>query len=77
MKMMEKCYWLDLKAIVTSVEREDIKNLNALTKETTTRKRNMSSRENVITVAKLVTVKETVGIKKRIHTITLRTGSQE
>eukprot|EP00957_Ditylum_brightwellii_P123881 9443410-Ditylum_brightwellii.AAC.1 len=25
MKMMEKCYWLDLRAIVTSVEREDIK----------------------------------------------------
>eukprot|EP00957_Ditylum_brightwellii_P087425 6654390-Ditylum_brightwellii.AAC.1 len=28
-------------------------------------------------MAKLVTEKETVGIKKRIHTITIRTGSQE
>eukprot|EP00957_Ditylum_brightwellii_P102207 7791374-Ditylum_brightwellii.AAC.1 len=74
MKMMEKCYWLDLRAVVTSVEREDIKSLNTLTKETT---RNISSRECVITVAKLVTEKETVGVKKRIHTITLRTGSQE
>eukprot|EP00957_Ditylum_brightwellii_P041323 3128227-Ditylum_brightwellii.AAC.1 len=77
MKMMEKCYWLDLREIAVSVEREGIKSLNVLIKETTTTGRKISSRESVITVAKLVTEKATIEIKKRMHTIALRTGSQE